>query len=281
MKLCFIVINMIFRILLGLYLVYHFVTLLPDAEELFGRDMLFDYKLSPVYGLYPNVLEYVNATAFIVFLLVVSIVFTCERYPRVCALVLYYGWACLLNRNPLIHNPGLAYVGWILLAMTLVIEDKARVLFHTNNKFLQYIQRDKFPPRIFWAGWILMTLGYTCSGLHKLINSPSWVDGSALQHVLESPLARDNMLRDLIVQYPTFLKYSTWFSLFLEISYLPLGVFYHTRLPYWLLYVGFHMGILCLINFTDLTLGVLTIHMLTFDWRWFNYFAEMRKAKVE
>ncbi len=60
----------------------------------------------------------------------------------------------------------------------------------------------------------------------------------------------------------------TWFSLFLEISFLPLGVFYHTKAMYWIIFIGFHLGILLVINFTDLTLGVLMFHLLIFDWKW-------------
>lgn len=272
---------MIFRILLGLYLTVHFAELIPYTEELFGSQMPYDYKLSPIYGIFPNVLDYVSATYFVVFLTLVAITFTLEIYPRTTAFVLWYGWAALFNRNVLIANPGIPYVGWILLAMTLVDSDPDRVIFPTNNWFLKYIQRDRFPKRVFWSGWILLAAGYTCSGLHKLVTSPSWVNGTALQYVLESCLSRDNFLRDLIVQYPTFLKFSTWFSLFLEISFLPLGVFYHTRLPYWFLYVGFHLGILMLINFTDLTIGVLMIHLFTFDWNWTSSLIKHIQTKIK
>jgi len=273
---------MIFRILFGIYLTVHFCQLIPYAEETFGNDMPYDYTISPVYGKFPNILEYVNATYFIIFLTIISISFACELYSRVCAFILWYGWVALFNRNVLIHNPGLPYIGWILLAMTLVDKDDRKISFNTDNSFLKYIQYDKIPKRLFWSGWFLMAAGYTCSGLHKLLVSPSWVDGTGLQHVLESPIARDNILRDTLVQYPTFLKYNTWFSLFLEISFLPLGVFYHTRLPFWLIYMGFHIGILFLINFTDLTLGVMMIHLFTFDWEWtsmINTYISNKKTK--
>lgn len=266
---------MIFRILLGLYLIYHFADLVPYAEELFGTQMPYDPKISPVYGIFPNILNYVNATYFIVFAVFISILFTIEYHPRICSFILWYCWAALFNRNVLILNPGLPYVGWILIAMTLVERDPNRVLFDTDYRFLKYIQQDRLPKRVFWAAWILMATGYTYSGLHKLMVSPSWVDGTALQHVLESCLARDNILRDMMVQFPLVLKFSTWFSLFLEISFLPLGVFYRTRFIFWVVYLGFHLGILFLINFSDLTIGVLMIHIMTFDWTWtikFNNF---------
>lgn len=272
---------MIFRILLGLYLVIHFAELVPYAEELFGSQMPYDPTISPVYGKFPNLLNHVNATAFLVFALIVSILFALEICPRICSFILWYCWASLFNRNVLISNPGLPYVGWILLAMSLVESDPERVLFNTNNRFLKYIQKDRLPKRVFWAAWILMASGYTFSGLHKLLFSPSWVDGTALQYVLESCLARDNILRDTLVQFPFFLKLNTWFSLFLEISFLPLGVFYYTRLPFWFIYMGFHLGILLLINFADLTWGVLMIHLMTFDWSWTTKFNEFMSEYVK
>lgn len=274
---------MIFRILLGLYLTWHFSQLVPYADELFGNAMPYDPKVSPVYGVFPNVLNHVDATYFLVFLTTVSIMLTFECFPRISAFILWYGWAALFNRNVLISNPGLPYIGWSLLALTLVEKDRKRIVFNTNNWFLKYIQRDKFPKRVYWSAWILLASGYTYSGLHKLVLSPSWVDGTALQHVLESCLARDNIIRDTLIQFPTFLKFSTWFSLFLEISFLPLGVFYHTRFTYWFLFIGFHLGILMLINFADLTIGVVMFHLMTFDWSWTtsinDFIAEKIKSK--
>lgn len=270
---------MIFRILLGAYLAFHFAQLIPYAEELFGKDMPYDHRLSPVYGVLPNVLDYVNATHFLRFLTFAACLLMLETYPRVCAFVLWYGWAALFNRNILISNPGLAYIGWSLLALVLVEQDKTRTLFATDNFILKYAQRDKFPKRVFWSGWFLLAAGYTASGLHKLVTSPSWVNGTALQYVLESCLARDNLLRDAMLQFPTFLRWSTWFSLFLEISFLPLGVFYYTRLGYWFAFICFHLGILMLINFADLTIGVLMMHLFIFDWNWTTSFNQLMSKR--
>ena len=242
-----------FRVIFGIYLFWHFSNLIPYAEELFGNDMPFDPKLSPVYGLFPNILNYVNATYFIIFLTIVSIVYADGHYYKICGLILWYGWAALLNRNIFIANPGIPYVGWLLLASTLV-----------SNK-----KNSKITNKIFWFAWFLMALGYTCSGLHKFFLSPSWIDGTALLHVLENPLARDNIIRDMVLALPPiFLKLATWFSLILEISFLPFGTLYHTRFYFWLIYFMFHLGIMMVINFTDLTLGVLMIHIFTFDPRW-------------
>ena len=240
-----------FRTILGIYLTWHFSGLINHAEELFGDYMPFDYKLVPTYDFFPNILNHINATYFVVFLAFVSAFFALARgtYRRVSALILWYGWACLVNRNPLISNPGIPYVGWLLLASAC-------------------IRNDRIPPRIFWLAWFLMGLGYTISGIHKL-QCQSWIDGSALEHVLNSPLARNNLLRDMLMSMPKpFLMVSTWLSLVLEILFLPLGMFYNTRFAFWILYMVFQLAIVTVVNFTDLTLGVLMIHVFTFDMEW-------------
>ena len=242
-----------FRCLFGLYLTWHFISLIPYSDELFGDKMPFDPKLGPTYHIFPNLLNHMDATLFISILSLLSISFMFGYKHQFCSILLWYGWAALLNRNVLIYNPGIPYVGWLLLAMSVI----------PNN------DDTKLSKAIFWLSWMLMGLGYTISGIDKIVKCPSWLDGSALRHILNSPLSRDNFLRDFLLNSPEIvLKLATWTSLALEISFLPLGMFYHTRLYFWLAYIGFHLGIIALINFTDLTLGVISIHLFTFDPRW-------------
>lgn len=269
----------VFRIILGVYLTFHLLELVPWAEELFGNKMPYDPITNPLYGIFPNLLNLVNATAFLSILTLLAMCLTIEFYPRICAPLLWYGWAAMFNRNPLISNPGLPYVGWLLLGLIFVEERNDAQLSYYKHPWTKWLFRYKIHNRVYWSAWILLALGYTASGLHKLKVSPSWIDGTALEHVLNSPLARDNFLRDYLVQCPTFLKYSTWFSLFLEISFLPLGTFYYTRPIYWLMYMGFHLGILCLINFSDLTWGVMMVHFFTFDSTWVGWVLSWKKER--
>ncbi|CAF0863280.1 unnamed protein product [Adineta steineri] len=257
----------IFQLLFGIYLTIHFAQLIPYATELFGRDgMIADPRWSPTYGFFPNILNLIDHSStflniFLIFLSCLSVIFALRLFvPRVIALVLWYGWACLLNRNVLISNPGIPYIGLLLLAFSLIKFEKQEEKHEINTQVF---------PWLYWGGWTLYALGYTISGLHKL-QSPSWIDGSALRHVLQSPLSRDNFLcHSLLNMNPLVLEISTWASLFVEISFLPLGLFYHTRKVYWLAFLALHLGVLLVVNFTDLTLGVLAMHFFLFDPRWF------------
>jgi hypothetical protein len=153
----------------------------------------------------------------------------------------------LLNRNPLITNPSLGYIGWILLACTFI--DK------------------EIPDIIHYGMWIIVGISYMASGIHKL-QCESWLDGSAIYYVLTSSLARQNFIVETLLQYPFLLKFMSWSSLFLEISALFLGTFYRTRKYYWLAFMAFHFGILVTVKFADLTWGMIIAHLFTFDPRW-------------
>jgi predicted DCC family thiol-disulfide oxidoreductase YuxK len=113
-----------------------------------------------------------------------------------------------------------------------------------------------------------MAVAYSYSGYNKLI-SPSWMDGSALGHVLSNPLARDTVVRTSLLALPAlWLKTATWAALSLELSFAPLAIFRRLRPFLWLAMVGLHLGLLVLVNFSDLTVGMLILHFFTFDPAW-------------
>ena len=265
----------IFQFCLGLYLTIHFAQLIPHVTELFGRDgMIADPQWSPTYGYFPNLVHLIDYSStylkmFLTVLTFLSALFALRLVaPRLIAFVLWYGWACLLNRNVLISNPGIPYVGLLLLAFTLITFTKKQKPNGDDEDDDELELCPQVFPWLYWGSWTLVAVGYTISGLHKL-QSPSWLDGSALRHVLQSPLSRDNFLcHFLLNSNPFILQLSTWASLFAEISFLPLGIFYHTRQLYWFAFLALHLGVLLVVNFTDLTFGVLAMHFFLFDPRW-------------
>ena len=64
------------------------------------------------------------------------------------------------------------------------------------------------------------------------------------------------------------LKFNTWAVLFIEMAFLPLALFKPTRKWIWLAMIVMHLGILLIVDFADLTLGMLMIHWFTFDSNW-------------
>src|SRR5262245_53223410 len=115
----------LFRLLLGLYLFQHFVFLLPWGTELFSSaGALPDASLSPLIRLYPNLLGWADSpivvAAFLLLGAVLALTCALGLADRISALGLLYIWACLLGRNPLISNPAMPYVGFMLLAHVLL-----------------------------------------------------------------------------------------------------------------------------------------------------------------
>ncbi len=260
----------LFRIVFGGYLAVHFLMQLPNAAELFSNEgVLADPRLNPLHGLFPNPLDVWGSPAFvatfIAALAALSVAFSVGAFRRTTALLLWFGWAALFNRNNLISNPSLPYVGLILLLCTLVPPGESWSIAGNGRPQNEWF----FPAMVFWSAWLLMASGYTFSGLVKL-QSPSWVDGTAFLHLLENPLARPGFCRDLLLKLgPPGIAALTWSILALEILFLPLCLFRKGRMFAWIAMVCMHLGILLVIDFADLSLGMVMIHLFTFDPAWF------------
>jgi len=203
-------------------------------------------------------------TVFLLTLAGLSVLFCLGVSRRMAALLLWYGWACLFNRNVLISNPSIPYVGVLLLLTTVVpVTEPLRAFARRPSTGEFYV-----PGAAYWTAWALMAVGYAFSGVVKL-ESPSWVDGTAVWHVLQNPLARDSWLRGVFVSMPPWtFEVMTWNALALELLFLPLAFRRWTRPVAWLAMVGMHIGIVALVNFADLSAGMLMLHLFTFDARW-------------
>ena len=269
------------RVALGVYLAVHFVQLIPYGPELFSdRGVFADPRLNFTYGILPNPFEHWDSpalvTAFLFVLLVCSISFAAGVFRRTAAIVLWFGWACLFNRNNLINNPSIPYIG-LLLLLSIVVP--------TGESLREYRARNgwEFPTMVYWTAWILLAAGYSFSGWMKL-HSPSCIDGRALLHVLHNPLARCGFTRNLLLALPEgALRLMTWTVLAGEILFLPFSLWPHTRKIAWSALTGINAGILFAVNFTDLTIGMLLIHLFTFDPRWLprhpDVFGRMRAGQ--
>jgi hypothetical protein len=249
----------VLRLALGAYLTVHFVSLVPYAGELFSTTgMLPDADRLPSAGFFPNPLVIATettATVVLVVLSVLSLLLAGGVYRRFVAVPLWFGWACLFNRNPFIANPSIPYVGFLLLACAIVPDEAG------FRPPLPRAAPDWSVPKPLYTGaWLLLGLGYTLSGIHKL-GSPSWIDGTALRHVLELPLARDTALRTALLSLPdAVFQIMTYGALAAELSALPLFLFRATRRFAWAGLIGMQLGILCLLDFADLTAGMLLFH---------------------
>jgi hypothetical protein len=259
-----------FRAVLGTYLFFHFLFLFSYAAEMFSNEGIFGAaNLNFTYGFFPNILNYCDSAffvkIFIGILTLLSLLFIFGIQRRLVSILLWYGWACLINRNNMIINPGMPYIGWLLLAAAFIPSGENK---DTGNWVL--------PEWCLYGAWLLMGVGYTLSGLDKL-HSPSWVNGNTFSILLENPLSRNTILREMSLLIPPFvLQLITWSVLISELLFLPLAIFKGTRKYAWMLMVIMHLSILCYINFSDLTIGMLMIHLFSFDVKWLPVFFKKR-----
>ena len=261
----------LFRVLFGAYLFVHFAHLIPWGKELFSNQgMLPQGSVSPVLWLFPNILALWDTSVFVTTLLVIatgaSLLFAIGYYDRTAAVVLWYIWACLFGRNPLIANPGLPYVGWLLLAHACLPVAPYGSWAARNRS--DPAGSWQMPPSIYAVAWILMAIGYTYSGLWKLM-SLSWLDGTALIRVMENPLARSGPIRDLLLSLPEWiLQLKTWGALTLEIAFAPLILIPWLRPWIWGLMLMMHFALMAVVDFADLSLGMVMLHLFTFNPAW-------------
>jgi predicted DCC family thiol-disulfide oxidoreductase YuxK len=261
----------VFRILFGLYLFVHFAHLAPWSAELFSSaGMTPDAWLSPLLRAFPNILAAIDAPAFVVALCLAAaaaaLCFAVGWHDRWAALIVWYVLACLVGRNPLITNPSLPYVGWMLLAHACL---PAAPYGSAAARGRSDPAGDwRFPRRLFAAAWIVLALSYSYSGYTKLL-SPSWVSGEAVAVVLDNPLARDWILRDIMLALPPLsLQLLTWAILIVELLFAPLCLIRKLRPWMWLAMLIVQLGIAALLRFPDLTIAMLLVHLFTFDPRW-------------
>jgi hypothetical protein len=252
------------RIILGSYVALHFASVLPWAVELFSTNgMLPDGTASPLLRAFPNILALCDAPAMVLALVALGaasgVAIAAGVRDRVSAGIALYVTACVFGRNPLIANPAMPYVGLMLLAWCAAPRPR---------------DGRAWSPALLRALWISMAVGYTYSGITKLA-APSWVDGQAFAYVLTNPLARDTGLRELLLsQPPWLLRVLTWGTLGFEIAFAPLALSRRARPWLWAGMLCMHVGLLVLIDFADLTLGMVALHLCTFDRRWLHRYGQ-------
>lgn len=261
----------LFRFAFGTYLFIHFAQLVPWGPELFSSGGMFpDASASPIIYAFPNVLGLFDPPLFVQGLLalaaVLAVLFALGIYDRPVAIGIWYVWACIFGRNPLIANPGIPYVGWMLLAHAFL--PPAPYGSWPRRSLADPGSAWRMPPSIFAVAWLLMAIGYSYSGITKLV-SPSWVDGTAILRVLDNPLSRPGLLHDLMIGLPVpLLRALTYGTLALEILFAPLAIFKRARPILWASMLGMHLGLMLLIDFADLSLGMVMLHLFTFNPDW-------------
>jgi len=238
-----------------------FISAIPSSAAIWSDQGLVpvpSYNLTN--GVFPNILNHFDSPQqviiFLILLAAFALSFMLGFGRRWAGFILWYGWACLFNRNNLTLNPSIPYIGWLLLASCFVPTGEPWGVSKNDSGW-------QMPKAILQGAWILLILGYFFSGVDKL-QSVSWVNGSAMKKIMECHLGLGWNER-LIEKLPSGLfMVLNWIAIGLELLCLPLALFKPTRQLAWSCTLLVQIGISLILDIYPIVLGMLAILIFTF-----------------
>ena len=252
------------RAALGVYLCIQFVSLIPSMRE--GFEQTPPLGPSALFFL-PNVLAFADiATPLVIAVAIASIFFAIGLYDRIAAVLIWYMLACLFGHSPLIVTPALPYGAWLLLLHVFV----------PRAPFGSWAARGRIDPRGGWtmppalyaAMWMALSLGYAFSSVTKSV-SPLFMGGVAIVNVLMDSQSHLTFFQALLLSLPgRLIEAIAWGGLALELLYGPLALFRRVRPWIWVAMLVLHIGVALLVDFADLSLMVVFLHLFLFDPAW-------------
>jgi hypothetical protein len=218
-----------FRILLGAWLAYHFISLVPYSNEMFSNE---------------NVLFVICAAALAAVLLAANFA------RKFMALYLYGTLVFLIYSNKFYYDIDLDYLGWLLLASVFVSETK-------EGKY-------EIPTILFWGAWAVLGLSYTLSGVSKF-SDQNWQDGRAISLVMNQAVSRvyTEFYKTEVMQ--VVFRLSTWFVLLAETLFLPMICYNKTRrIAFWSMTMV-QIGIAFMTIVSELNVAALLFHLFVLE----------------
>jgi len=242
------------RIVLGVFLIYYFLALLPYAGEILSADGVYsDLPSFLLLADYLNQSSYLRSVTFNwiwpTLAAILAVLFTAGILRRATAFILWVAWGSIFFLNPLVSHPGYPFIGWLLLAFA-ALPDRSHPQFKPLLRLATV------------GGWLIMATAYTISGIDKLQAGISWRNGEAIPILLSSPLARDNFLVSFLAGLPEqVLALSTYGVLWLEVLALATLLFRHSRVLFWWAMTAVHLGILLTVALAEISISMLIFHL--------------------
>lgn len=265
----------VFRVALGSFLASHFLWLLPYADEIYGSGGMYPPE---VRSAFPSVFDLTTSRAVVELitagLVVLSVLFTIGLYRRIVAVLLWYGWACLIQRVPFLYIPSEGLVGWMLLLSAVVPAGETWAIRPRPDP-------DWRPPSVLPISvWVVLGVGYLASGIDKL-SSPSWREGTAVRSVLISPMARWDQVEIAVRTAPDLsVALLSWSVLAFELTFFVLIWRNSGRRIAWLAATVFHLFIRATLRLHTVTDPFLIAQILTFDVQWLDSQFAQRVRRV-
>jgi predicted DCC family thiol-disulfide oxidoreductase YuxK len=173
--------------------------------------------------------------------------------------------ACFTGRAPLGVDASIPFIGFLLLAHACV----------PSAPYGSWAARGRTDPgggwsmpRPIWgAVWVVLALGYVYGGWAKL-HSASWIEGSAVQRILESPFARPTSIRDLLLWMSPILRPVTYLTIGLELAFPLLALSSRARGWIWTVMLVMQAALAVLFDFAGANAAMMIAHAFAFDPAW-------------
>lgn len=258
----------IFRILFGLFSCYYFISLLPYGTEIFSREgSLKDLYLNRSPNFLLDLIAFVDSPVWIrIFLILgtlISVMLSIGVKRRICGILLYLLHNILLYRNNLSIDISSFYLNYMFLLCAILPQKDSLAVSIFPLKLIK--QRGEELPRvIYWLIWMTTSIGFLASGISKATN-PAWLDGTAINLILQGPLGQNHWLASYIADSPKIGRILTYSTLVVEIG-LILGSF-HRRLRniMLLLVTGMFLGISLNIQLREIPFVIIIFLFLSFE----------------
>lgn len=252
------------RLLFGLALAGFSLQLWPYLDELFTtRGLSLNNKLA-MFGLPAGTMARVLWSGVVTTSLCIAGGVLVAPAAAVCWLLSMVVW----NANVLSRSPEMPLVHLSLLLLAITPWAAPRWPWQGAQARLSSTAVPGMAPAARALAWAAFAVVYGTAGLTKLTyNDSSWVDGSALFHVMHESVFRRLWYGDAFAEPSLALRVGTHASLFLEAA-APLLVWFHRgRCLVWLMSMTMHAIALVFLNLFEVSVHMLLFHLLLVDQR--------------
>lgn len=256
----------LFRITLGVYLLYYNFLLLPHVKDYFGLGGMLPKYYLPKYLMVPPEFfpwpEYWFVGLFYV-MLVLLVLFTLGLLNKLTLIPLYAVQLYFYHANPLIiHEP--QPLANLFLFLFFFLPPNSPPLWFNRHGFEFTEENIKELHGLLKIIILFFGVYYFFVGIKKLPD-PLWREGLAIKNILLWPgVARQNFLTVFITQTPGVSQLFSYATMLFEMSFIFL-VF--TRLRFIVIIAGilFHFGIFCTMEVGTLSQVLMVWYALLLD----------------
>ena len=259
------------RVVFGLCLLGYLLEKVPAAPWLYSDLGPFgDGQAQPIFGLIPNILALgggpVVVRLLVAFAMLLTIPLCLGRFDRLAASAIWYILAALHWRNPLGSDPGLPFVGWLLLAHVLM--PPGAYGSWSARHLADGAARWRMPRVLHAAVWSLLAGGYAVAGLAKLGGNPQ-AYSDALALAAHGGRVRVEILGELARALPqAAFPIIAAVVLVTELAFAPLALSARLRPVVWCWTLVVHQAVLGTAFLGQANLGMLMLHLFCFDPAW-------------